>query len=79
MLLLICLERALFLVAEPCIVVSVSVGVMVSMLALWAGGSQIDTQSETFNGNDYFNGWMDIYIYATWWMTLALSVVQFTT
>ena len=32
---------------------SVSTGVMVSMLALWAAGTRIDTQSGTFNGSHY--------------------------
>ena len=35
---------------------NVSVGVMVSMLALWAGGPEIDVRSGTFTGNHYLNG-----------------------
>ena len=42
--------------------ISVSVGVMVSMLVLWAEGPQIDTRSGTFNGNHYSNGLRHIYI-----------------
>ena len=41
---------------------SVSIDVMVSMLALWTGGPGFDTQSRTFNGNNYCNGLRHIYI-----------------
>ena len=39
-----------------------SVDVMVSILALWGRGPQIDTWSGTFNGNHYFNKWIETYI-----------------
>ena len=44
-------------------IMSVSIGVMVGMFALWDGGPKIDTWSGTFNGNYYFNGLIAIYIY----------------
>ena len=55
----------------------VCVGVMASKLALWDGGSQIDTWSGTFSGNHYLNGLRHTRIYATWWMKLASDVALF--
>ena len=55
------------------LVKTISVGVMVIMLALWAAGPQNNTQSGSFNGNHYLNGMR--HIYATWWTKLAVNNV----
>ena len=71
--------------SHPCIMgsyhyvgwdLSVYIGVMVSILTLWAGGPGIDTRFGTFNGNHDLNGLNHIYV--TRWTKLALSVVLFT-
>ena len=63
---------------KPCVQrVPPSIGVMASMLILWAGGPRINTQSGTFNDNNYFIGLRYLYM-LWWWMKLALSVVLFT-
>ena len=38
------------------VITFVSMGVMIRMLAMWAGGPMIDTWSGTFSSNHYFNG-----------------------
>ena len=55
---------------------SISIGGMVSMLVLWAGGRLTDTVSGAFNGSHYLNGLR--HIYATWWTYLALNVGLYT-
>ena len=55
-------------------ILSVSISVMVSMLASGAVSPGIDTQFGTFNGDHYFKDWD---IYDTLWTKLVWSVVLF--
>ena len=59
------------------------IGIMVIMLALWAGGPWIGIPSlgpsmvMITSMDTHTHTHTHIYIYATWWMKLALSVVLF--
>ena len=46
---------------KDCIVMSVSVGVMISILTLWGVGSQINNWSGTSNGSHYWK-WTELYM-----------------
>ena len=63
------------LVSEVSLLKCDTIGVMASMIALWAGAPRIDTWSGTCNGNNYFNGLR--HICAILWTMLALSTVLF--